>query len=383
MKSPEQIHNGNNHPSIEDRAFSLISKMAEEHGNLSEDEINKIKIFQSMLPTVFSSEAEKYLLSLDDADFQTIIFHVFRDITNEAKREGAREYYSGVTVDDIKNAVLYQHVRGYGHPDLEKRIESNPIPTVTELMLGCYIEQIEEQTRNAVLTMRSKGYDTVQSGFYHVGKGSQFFDIYEDIQSQVPDSLIDDMLQKYGVTITTERSSDRTNIILTPSHYKDIQLWQEALDYFADAMPSKNEEGFNAYGMGVDFAYKTIKQYPIETILASTVTERQKELVEKLYACKTKEDIIRLFNTEPDTAEQMIIDDALESDVNEFKKVQSLFSLYSHVSDKESMIDGLDLIKNEFALLSEKYRKTEDKQQYLATIERAIRYIQGHLNSAK
>lgn len=379
MKSPEQSQQENYNSTFENRISALISN-AKQGEDISDEDIRKVEKFQSLVSDIFSPEIIKYISSLDDEDFKTIIKTVFQNVTSEAKREGVEAYHKEISIDTIKNTLLYDKVYGYGHPDLEKRKKENPIPTTEELMLGCYIEQIEAQTRSSVLTMRSKGYDTVQSGFYDVAKGSQFFDIYEDTQSQVPDALIDEMLQKFEVTITVKRSLlDRTDIILTPKQYKDISEWKEALDYFADAIPTKGNQEFGAYGMGIQFAHNTIKKYPIETILMTAKTERQKEQIKSLYTCRTKEDIIKLFNTEPDTAEQMIIQDELVSDTLEFKNMQSHFNLYSHVSNKESILEGLELMKHEYQILSDKYANVEDKKTYLETIKRAIRYMQGHL----
>lgn len=53
--------------------------------------------------------------------------------------------------------------------DLERRKEDNPEPTAEELSLGAYTEQIEPQVREAVLSLRRKGYPTCYSGFSGFG----------------------------------------------------------------------------------------------------------------------------------------------------------------------------------------------------------------------
>jgi hypothetical protein len=385
--SSEKISTGNEAAAFTER-FSRVLAVVIEEGNYSEEQLKKIRMFESTVFGLLSAEVQQYLQSLDDDSFQIVASAFFRHAYGETWLEKVTEQVKALTVDNvkniIKNALLRESVNGYGHPDLKRRQKENPIPAAAELMMGCYIEQIEVQTRNAVIVMRSKGYDTVQSGFFDEDDGSQFFDIDEEVASQVPDVLVDEMMEKYAVKVEVKRIDlNRTYIILTPDQYKDVDSWREALDYFAEAMPTKGKEVFNAFGLGVNFAFKAIKQYPMDAILTSAVNDRQRQLVKELYQCKTKADVIRLFVTDPDKAEQLLIRDALESDNGGFGEVVGLFSTYSHVIDSESIAEGIDLIKQELDLLTEKYSGVEEKKQYLVTIERALRYLKGRLEQFK
>jgi len=49
--------------------------------------------------------------------------------------------------------------------DTKKRLKQKPIPSAVELRLGAFIEMIEPQLREALLTLNRKGYTTDSSGF--------------------------------------------------------------------------------------------------------------------------------------------------------------------------------------------------------------------------
>lgn len=49
--------------------------------------------------------------------------------------------------------------------EYERRLAENPEPTADELSLGIHIEKIEPQVREAVLSLRNKGYSPYYSGF--------------------------------------------------------------------------------------------------------------------------------------------------------------------------------------------------------------------------
>jgi len=49
--------------------------------------------------------------------------------------------------------------------ELADRIATNPAPTPLEEAMGVYVESLEPQIRSAVVTLRTKGWDTNSSGF--------------------------------------------------------------------------------------------------------------------------------------------------------------------------------------------------------------------------
>ncbi len=50
--------------------------------------------------------------------------------------------------------------------EIHKRKSENSLATKDEIMIGCYMEDIEPQVREAVVEMNKKGYATVYSGFH-------------------------------------------------------------------------------------------------------------------------------------------------------------------------------------------------------------------------
>jgi hypothetical protein len=68
----------------------------------------------------------------------------------------------------------FDELRERTHAEMEKqvaeRIKNNPHPTEEELWMGAFVEQLEPQVRDVVLTFRRKGYNAFSSGFYCEGK---------------------------------------------------------------------------------------------------------------------------------------------------------------------------------------------------------------------
>ncbi len=54
--------------------------------------------------------------------------------------------------------------------ELRGREAKNPKATEEEMDMGCYVEHLEPQVRDAVLSMRKKGYTTTGSGFGDFGE---------------------------------------------------------------------------------------------------------------------------------------------------------------------------------------------------------------------
>lgn len=69
------------------------------------------------------------------------------------------------------------------------RIRTNPYPTDIEVRLGAFIEELEPQVRNALVTMAQKGYSTESSGFYGEHGEIQAIDGYFTIDPQTQTAL--------------------------------------------------------------------------------------------------------------------------------------------------------------------------------------------------
>lgn len=60
---------------------------------------------------------------------------------------------------------LKYKIRKSVESDTGRRMQEKPYPDKTELMLGMFIEELEPQVRQAVISMNKKGYSTDASGF--------------------------------------------------------------------------------------------------------------------------------------------------------------------------------------------------------------------------
>lgn len=65
---------------------------------------------------------------------------------------------------------LRQRVHREMRINLNHRIAQNPFPSHEELVLGVFLEEIEPQVREAVLSFNRKGYKTIMSGFFSNGR---------------------------------------------------------------------------------------------------------------------------------------------------------------------------------------------------------------------
>ncbi len=86
--------------------------------------------------------------------------------------------------------------------DLKKRIIFNPKPTKEELYLGCYLEMLEPQVREAVREFNKKGYPTWSSGFYGEKQAIDGFFVI--------DKQIKIKLKKNGVNVVEEKNGYST-----------------------------------------------------------------------------------------------------------------------------------------------------------------------------
>ena len=95
--------------------------------------------------------------------------------TAVSSSHAARSALDGLLVADAetmgdRETVAFDRLRQVTHltmaKELSERITRNPLPTDQERSIGAYVESIEPQVRNAVLTLKSKGYPTQDSGFH-------------------------------------------------------------------------------------------------------------------------------------------------------------------------------------------------------------------------
>ncbi len=118
-----------------------------------------------------------------------------------------------------------------------ERKKNNPEMTPEEHELGTYLEYIEPQVLNAVRTLRTKGYNTIQSGFTGGNKQYILFDEKTFSEFDLPKTLTD-FLEKKGVEIYIEPDE----IILTCNKFLDIDELKQVWDRVAETMPDLKEE---------------------------------------------------------------------------------------------------------------------------------------------
>lgn len=87
--------------------------------------------------------------------------------------------------------------------DLKKRLVTQPQPTSEELFLGCYVEMLEPQVRQAVRQMNQKGYTTSSSGFYTTKQAVDgFFIIPPNTRRELKNYGVETLEEKNYTTIT-------------------------------------------------------------------------------------------------------------------------------------------------------------------------------------
>ncbi len=83
--------------------------------------------------------------------------------------EKLRAHYN-LSPEQIDSWVYYGKLRDKvlreRRENFKQRIQTNPEPTEEEWQMGAYKEEIEPQVSGAVMSLRKKGYDTYESGFY-------------------------------------------------------------------------------------------------------------------------------------------------------------------------------------------------------------------------
>lgn len=117
----------------------------------------------------------------------------------------------------------------------EQRLQTNPQPTETELALGVFLEDLEPQVRDALVTMNRKGYSTNSSGFggyygqLQVIEGA--FTLDEDTKAR---------LQDMEVEVVEQRAWGRmfSNLEFSPDE-PDLAQMKQRWDQIAALLPDR------------------------------------------------------------------------------------------------------------------------------------------------
>ncbi len=218
----------------------------------------------------------------------------------DLKTQKIKDFYKNnpqIMEDTMTNIIMYHGVYGYDNPELNRRKLENPKPTLEELFMGVYVENLEKQTREAVLILRKKGYDTIESGFGDDrNKGQQMFHFRDVPKINPEDKSIKDFCQRFSIKLTTNIINNGLHIFFNNiGKNKTMEEWTECLNEFANILPDTGNLVVNLHSP--DELFETITKYSKEDFLKQTNDPRAIVIINKLYDCKTEEDIENFLKT--------------------------------------------------------------------------------------
>ncbi len=158
---------------------------------------------------------------------------------------------------------LWETVQVSNYYDLQNRVTSNPTPIQEELDMGSYIEEVEPQSRFAVLQMREKGYNVNRAGFSSDPERiTQRLDLDKPLTPDVVETL-----QKEGFELGTAYLYDTDNpdrgtwqgewagsIVFRPENPTDLFSITQRWDKLASLLPDLGSPAPPAnYGNAVKF----------------------------------------------------------------------------------------------------------------------------------
>ena len=120
---------------------------------------------------------------------------------------------------------------------VKNRLKINPVASEEELSAHVYKEELEFQVRDAVFTLRRKGYNTWESGFD--GSRPQMMGI-DNANITVPESIVEYFKNERNIDISIAKDiiENKVEIQLVP--FNDLVMlsqWKLIWDEFADMMP--------------------------------------------------------------------------------------------------------------------------------------------------
>lgn len=156
---------------------------------------------------------------------------------------------------------------------LKKRLRENPNPNEDELRIGCFVEELEEQCRDAIVLINKKGYSGESSGFMGDNCVMQMLDGYFDVEHKTKERLRGvgvDVLK--GKDVDLPGSSDYYSYIRFKANRADLNDIKAKWDSIATALPDKQTKVISISGASVQFR----KKYAPERI------DLEKEALEKM-----------------------------------------------------------------------------------------------------
>ena len=117
--------------------------------------------------------------------------------------------------------------------DIKKRKVKNPHPDKTEFILGLFVEELEPQVRQAILTLHKKGYSTDESGFMYNSSDQMIEGDFQLEEKNVK------KLESIGVIIETNPSG-YTRILFSPEE-ANISKIKRKWNEIVSLLPDKNQ----------------------------------------------------------------------------------------------------------------------------------------------
>ena len=140
-----------------------------------------------------------------------------------------------LTDEQIKIFTYYARLRktviDSRRKEINKRKNGNLALTEEELLIGCRLEEIEPQVRDAVIKMNKKGYATIYSGFHHFD--SQVIKFKTKAETNISLEQIEEKYKAQGVRI----KADSESIEIIFSQEISLEEIKKIWDEIAVALP--------------------------------------------------------------------------------------------------------------------------------------------------
>lgn len=184
-------------------------------------------------PINIPEQVQKELVDLGDEE---VVNRILVSGT-EAEQEQLRVFHN-MTSEQLDVIRFYARQRDQMHQNMElelsRRLKKKTKATAEEMSMGAFIEDIEPHVRDAVLTLRSKGYPTNMSGYVafevqNVGIQSQDFSDYKPSE----DLLI--KLEPYDIFLNVEPSE----ILFHCRRQLSVDELKEVWDLIAADLPDR------------------------------------------------------------------------------------------------------------------------------------------------
>lgn len=181
-----------------------------------------------------TAEKPEYQPEEKDLTNEDVVIQILESGDDE-ELERLREFHN-LTPEQIALFQAFAKLRKETHEQMQQELivrkEKNPIATEEELNIGAYQESIEPQVREAVLSLRRKGYTTYESGFH--GFNGQKISFEKDYL--VPEELTD-KIEIEGVNIEIKPNS----ISFSCNQYLELGEIKKIWDQIEQNLPELEE----------------------------------------------------------------------------------------------------------------------------------------------